>query len=116
MWVVMKPTILARAAAKTECDRIGVHRVYLNFIRQVNDVVKSHGRQMMFWGDVILHQPELIAELPKDVIALQWGYEATHPFDKECEKFQQAGVPFMSVPAHRVGTRSQGERITRSEI
>jgi len=30
---------------------------------------------MQFWGDIILHYPELIKELPSDVIALNWGYE-----------------------------------------
>jgi hexosaminidase len=53
---------------------------------------------MMFWGDVILHQPDLIAELPRNLIALQWGYEADHPFDKEGEQFEKAGVPFYVCP------------------
>jgi hypothetical protein len=66
---------------------------------------------MMFWGDVILHQPELIAELPKDVIALQWGYEADHPFDKEGAQFKNAGVPFYVCP----GTSSWNSIAGRTE-
>jgi hypothetical protein len=89
---------IGQGRSKADCDRIGVHRVYLNFIRQVNDLVKSNGRQMMFWGDVILHQPELISELPVDLIALQWGYEANHPFDKEGAAFAKAGIPYYVCP------------------
>jgi hypothetical protein len=89
---------IGQGRSKPEADRIGKHRVYLDFLRQVNDIVKSHGRRMMFWGDVILHQPELIAELPAEVIALQWGYDDTHPFDEQCEKFARAGVPFYVCP------------------
>jgi hypothetical protein len=89
---------IGQGKSKEACDRIGVHRVYLEFIRQVNDLVKRHDRQMMFWGDVILHQPELIGELPREVIALQWGYEANHPFDKEGEAFARAGIPYYVCP------------------
>jgi hypothetical protein len=102
---------IGQGRSKDECDRLGVHRVYLNFISRVNQLVKSHGRQMMFWGDVILHQPELIAELPADVIALQWGYEANHPFDAEGARFRQAGVPFYVCPGtsswNSIGGRTQ---------
>jgi hypothetical protein len=89
---------IGQGRSKAEADRIGVHRVYLNFLNRVSELVTANGKQMMFWGDVILHQPDLIAELPKNVIALQWGYEADHPFDAECEKFQSAGVPFYVCP------------------
>src|ERR1700722_1905608 len=53
---------------------------------------------MMFWGDIIIHQPDLIGELPNDVIALEWGYEADHPFDKEGKCFADAGVPYYVCP------------------
>ncbi len=89
---------IGQGRSKIASAEIGKHRVYLNFVTQVNQLVRSHDRQMMFWGDVILHQPELIAELPKNVIALQWGYEANHPFDEQGEKFARAGVPFYVCP------------------
>jgi hypothetical protein len=53
---------------------------------------------MQFWGDIVLHKPELIPELPKDVIALNWGYDADHPFDKETRAFADAGVRFYVCP------------------
>jgi hexosaminidase len=89
---------IGQGRSRAEADRIGKHRVYLDFLARVNELVKSHDRRMMFWGDVILHQPELIAELPKDVIALQWGYEDSHSFHEQSEKFAAAGVPFYVCP------------------
>ena len=53
---------------------------------------------MQFWGDIILHKPELIPELPRDGIALNWGYEFDHPFDTEAAAFANAGVPFYVCP------------------
>jgi hypothetical protein len=53
---------------------------------------------MQFYGDIILHHPKLIEELPRDIIALDWGYEADHPFDRESGLFARAGVPFYVCP------------------
>lgn len=53
---------------------------------------------MMFWGDIIVNAPELVPELPEDVIALCWGYEAKHPFEKQCGLFAQAKRRFMVCP------------------
>jgi hypothetical protein len=36
--------------------------------------------------------------LPKDVIALNWGYEANHPFARETKQFARAGIPFYVCP------------------
>ena len=74
---------LGQGRSKDECRRRGVHRVYLDFLFRVSELVARHGRRMMFWGDIILKDPELIGELPKNAIALNWGYEADHPFEAE---------------------------------
>jgi len=60
--------------------------------------VARHGRTMLFWGDVILNHPELIPELPAGIVALDWGYEADHPFAGEAARFAAAGVPFYVCP------------------
>jgi len=80
------------------CAERGVHEVYLEFLSRVDALVRRHGRRMMFWGDVILHQPELIPRLPRQAIALNWGYEANHPFDAEAERFAKSGAPFYVCP------------------
>lgn len=81
-----------------ECQRRGKGRVYLEFLLKIHDLVRRHGRRMHFWGDIIHHHPELIPELPRDIVALEWGYEANHPFEKNCARFREAGVPFYVCP------------------
>ena len=76
----------------------GEGRVYLEFLKQVADLARKHGRRPMFWGDVILKHPELVPELPKDLIALDWGYEGNHPFMEQAEKFKAAGLEFYVCP------------------
>ncbi len=74
------------------CRATGTGRVYLDFVRRVSHLVKERGKTMLYWGDVILHYPQLIRELPHDAIALTWGYERDHPFEKDCDSFKNAGV------------------------
>jgi hexosaminidase len=89
---------IGQGRSKDECRRCGVHQVYLDYLCRVNDLVVRHGRRTMFWGDIILKEPELIRQLPPNLIALNWGYEADHPFDAEASRFGQSGIPFYVCP------------------
>ncbi len=89
---------LGRGQSKSICERRGQGRVYVAFLKRIHREVSKRGRRMMFWGDIILHHPELIQTLPKDVIALNWGYEVNHPFAKEAATFARAKVPFYVCP------------------
>ena len=89
---------IGQGRSKAECDRRGKTRVYLDFLKKVDGLVQSYGREMMFWGDIILHNPELIGDLPIGAIALEWGHEANHPFDRDGSLFAAAGVPFYVCP------------------
>lgn len=76
----------------------GKGRVYLDFLLNIYREVKRRGCTMQFWGDIIIAYPELVAELPGDVIALEWGYEADHPFDQHGASFAASGIPFYVCP------------------
>lgn len=89
---------LGKGQSRAACERRGQGRVYADFLCQLHREVTARGKTMMFWGDIILKYPELLAELPKDVIALNWGYEANHPFAHETKQFARAGIPFYVCP------------------
>jgi hexosaminidase len=84
-------------------------RVYLDYLRQLHEAVTKRGRQMQFWGDIIIHYPDLIPELPRDMIAMEWGYEADHAFPKHNALYAEAGVPFYVCP----GTSSWNSLVGR---
>jgi hypothetical protein len=79
-------------------EKVGVGRVYLDFLLEIYREVKARGRAMQFWGDIIIHHPDLVGELPRDMIALEWGYEANHPFAENSALFAASGVPFYVCP------------------
>jgi hypothetical protein len=108
---------LGRGQSKILCDEKGKGRVYLDFLKQIRREVSARGKRMMFWGDIILKYPKHIPELatlgrdalPRvradrqvrpttDVIVLNWGYEANHPFEKEAARFAKASIPFYVCP------------------
>jgi len=71
---------------------------YLGFLLKIFECVKAKGFRPMFWGDIVLKHPELVERLPKDAIALDWGYEGNHPFERECAAFAKAGLDFYVCP------------------
>jgi hypothetical protein len=89
---------LGHGRSQAEVAQRGGGRVYLDFLLKIHQLVQAHGRTMLFWGDIILHHPELVPELPRDSVALEWGYEANHPFAAHAALFANAGIPFYVCP------------------
>ena len=74
---------LGRGKSKAECEAKGKGRVYLEYLLKIHKLWPNMNVTMQFWSDIIVRdEPELVAELPHDVVALEWGYEADYPFDK----------------------------------
>jgi hypothetical protein len=102
---------LGRGRSKAACEERGTGRVYLEFLQAVHARVEARGRRMQFWGDIIVQHPEHMAELPKSALALEWGYEAEHPWAEHLERFRQAGLEFHVCP----GTSSWNSIAGRSD-
>jgi hypothetical protein len=114
---------LGRGQSKKLCEAKGQGRVYLDFLKKIHREVSARGKTMMFWGDIVLKYPQLLPELAAlgtpnsrsasssrrqqlaeqefgvpNLVALNWGYEANHPFDKEAAQFAEAKIPFYVCP------------------
>jgi hypothetical protein len=89
---------LGLGKSKALCEKKGKSRVYLDFVLKVYNLVKKHGRTMHFWGDIVMEHPELVPEIPKDIVALEWGYEANHPFKKHGTIFKNSGLSYYVCP------------------
>jgi hypothetical protein len=89
---------LGKGRSREAVERLGRGRVYLDFVKQIHALVAARGRRMQFWGDIVFEHPELIPDLPKDVLALEWGYEADHPFELQGAKFAAAGIDYQVCP------------------
>ena len=89
---------LGQGRSEARAAEIGIGRVYLEFILQIYRAVKARNHTMQFWSDIVMEYPELVSDLPRDVVALEWGYEASHPFARRCARLAAAGIPFYVCP------------------
>ena len=106
-----EPWEMGQCRSKAAIEQHGRGRVYVDYLLKIKDLVQGHGRRMMFWADVIMKYPELVTEMGTDVIALEWGYSADHPYSAHCPAFAQSGIPFFVCP----GTSSWNSIVGRTD-
>ena len=93
-----EPWELGQCASREACLERGRGRVYLEFLSKVHGLLERRGRAMQLYADILLGYPHLVRELPRGVTALDWGYEADHPFERDCARLAEAGVNFLVCP------------------
>ncbi|MGE9296208.1 MAG: beta-N-acetylhexosaminidase, partial [Puniceicoccales bacterium] len=76
----------------------GKMTVYARFLSRVCELANQHGCEPMCWADILLEEPDRISELPENVTPIIWGYEANHPFDRQCDVIGGLDRPFYVAP------------------
>jgi len=97
---------LGRGRSAAACAERGTVGVYLEFLRGVHDLVRRRDHRMQFWGDVVIEDEptptdgagDRVREIPEDAVALEWGYEAGHPFPDHAARYAASGLDFVLCP------------------
>lgn len=76
----------------------GKDALFLSYTKKLHEAVSVRGRKMMMWADAVAGSELLLKELPRDILFLEWGYEAEHPFAVRAQAFQEAGRQFCVCP------------------
>ncbi|MFO1011117.1 MAG: family 20 glycosylhydrolase [Planctomycetota bacterium] len=103
---------LGLGRSKEACAARGKHRVYLEFLGRVRALLATRGRRMQFWGDIVLEAPELVPELPRDVVPMLWNYEAEPSFERDAPRFAEHGFEYHVCP----GTASWQSFLGRVDV
>jgi hypothetical protein len=98
---------LGRAAAGK--DPVDIAQLYLDHLAFMRKLAARHGKRLMFWGDVMLQHRRAIRRIPKDCIALDWGYSPRTCFEKIGE-FLRCGLDAYACPSTR------GYRVVFNEV
>ena len=53
----------------------GIGHLFLSQIKRTNAVLNALGKEMMIWDDMLAFCPEIIPEIPKNVILCTWCYD-----------------------------------------
>lgn len=88
---------LGKGRSKALAEKIGIDRIYMDFLKKLCEYVVSKGKIPMFWGDIVRKFPEFIKELPKETICMAWGYMAEQK-DDICEPIAKAGANLYLCP------------------
>jgi len=76
----------------------GLGPVYLGFLKSIDSTLKPLHKRLLFWGDIASGSPELVKTLPKDMIAVAWGYGPSKSFDRAINPFRQADMETWVAP------------------
>lgn len=78
-------------------DPAEVGKLYVEFVKKIIAHVKSRGKKVMMWGDILLKHPETIEELPEDTCYLNWFYRLNPP-EENVIRLAQSGRPQIVCP------------------
>ncbi|MCD4824761.1 MAG: family 20 glycosylhydrolase [Phycisphaerae bacterium] len=89
---------LGKGRSKRRADRIGVGRVYLDFLKKIHRLCQKHGKRMNAWADIVLEHPDLLGDMPKDIVMLNWDYDFNGVRIPRSAEIAESGLPFMVCP------------------
>lgn len=76
----------------------GYGPVYVAFLKQIHDTLAPLNRRLLFWGDIGDANPDAVAGIPKDMIAVPWNYSAQADFGKLIQPFARNGMETWVAP------------------
>lgn len=76
----------------------GASQVYVDHVRWVYDILRKQGKRVMMWGDIAAKDPEIVRQLPKDMLMLVWMYAPSDSYADMMEPYAKAGFEFMVAP------------------
>lgn len=84
----------SREAARVK----GIGAIYFEHLNRVRDLLKPYNRRLIFWGDIALNHPDLIGNIPKDMIVANWDYAPKDDYTSRIKPFKDAGLEQMVCP------------------
>ena len=93
---------LGRYQIEEYCRQKGKDVVFMEWLGKLNDHIRSvYGKKVMFWADMIYNYPQSYHMVPKDAIALDWGYELiqSQRMTDHCIAYKNAGVRYYVCPS-----------------
>ncbi|HKS07313.1 MAG TPA: beta-N-acetylhexosaminidase [Gemmatimonadaceae bacterium] len=77
----------------------GIGHVYLGFMKQIEAMLRPiTNKKLLFWHDVMGGHSELIPQIPKNMIAVAWNYDARDNMDRFIRPFREAGLETWVAP------------------
>src|SRR5437868_5559364 len=83
---------LGEGQSREQIKAKGVGAVYFAHLNRVREILQPYHRRLMFWGDIALNHPDLLKNVPRDMIVMNWSYGAREDFKARIKPFKDAGL------------------------
>lgn len=93
-----EPFELGKGKSKALCEEIGLSNVYMDYTLKAYEEIKKYNKTPLIWGDVLIKHDDVLHRIPRDMIFVDWGYDAEYPFRNHLMKLKNAGIKFMAAP------------------
>jgi len=93
-----EPWELGQGWSKQEVEQTSKGAVYLRHLEGIRGLVEKHGKNMQFWSDVLLEDPENAKLLDRHASPIIWGYEPNHPFEEQAKAIAECELKFCLAP------------------
>jgi hypothetical protein len=83
--------------SEEQVKRLGRGPAHAAHYRKINDLLKSRGKTMIMYGDIILNYPEILDLIPKDIVLMDWQYHAADHYPT-VDVLGSKGFPILVLP------------------
>ncbi len=66
-------------------------KIYIEFVKKIATHITSAGKTVMMWGDIALAHPDIMPQIPKETVFLNWSY-GPNPSSSAVEKVKQQNL------------------------
>lgn len=97
------------------CRQKGKDVVFMEWLNKLSAHIKEkYGKTVMFWADMVYNYPQSYHLVPKDAVALEWGYELiqSQRMTAHCIAYRDAGVRYYVCPS----TNTHGSLAGRMDV
>jgi hypothetical protein len=89
---------LGEGRTKPDVGAQGYGKVYIDYLRKIDETLSPYHRKILFWGDMGVQHPDHLKDLPHDMIAVAWDYSDRKSFTKLIRPFSEAGLKTWVAP------------------